>query len=90
MKEELDAKMKAVEVTAEIDGKRFDGDTATEVVEEGEVGGGVNHQPQQLKNPECCLKIKRPNGDSSFLEKKNRARKGKTRVEIPGQKLVGE
>ena len=46
MKEELDAKMKAVEVTAEIDGKRFDGDTATEVVEEGEVDGSVDHQPQ--------------------------------------------
>ena len=70
LKEELDARMKENKGTVESDVKCFDGDVATEVVEEGEVGGGVNHQPQQLKNPECCLKIKRPNGDSSFLEKK--------------------
>ena len=88
-KEELDAKMKENKGTVESDVKCFDGDVATEVVEEGEVDGGVNHQPQQLKNSECCLKIKRPNENSSFWKRKNRARKRKSRVEIPGQKLVG-
>ena len=42
MGDELDAKMKDDEGTVESDGKCFDGDVATEVVEEGEVDGGVN------------------------------------------------
>ena len=66
LKEELDARMKENKGTVESDVKCFDGDVATEVVEEGEVGGGVNHQPEKLKNPEWCLKIKRPNEDSSL------------------------